>query len=149
MGLPRFARNDKKVGGDKPRPYERIKLPENREKTLTRWGDVIYSIRQLKGRRKVSKVPGLERTVRIRQCMGGGYPRLIFDSPFVIARLASFLAYASEQAPHPQRLPRFARNDNSLLSLRGAEGDEAISVGTRGLPRFACNDKKCRGLKVP
>ena len=40
----------------------------------------------------------IERTVRIRQFMGGVYPRLILDSPFV--------------------------------SLRGAKGDEAISVGT-------------------
>ena len=28
----------------------------------------------------------LERTVRIRQCRGEVHPRLIFDSPYVIAR---------------------------------------------------------------
>ena len=36
-----------------------------------------------------------------------------------------------------------------LLSLRGAEGDEAISLeGLVGLPRFARNDKKSEGLAV-
>ena len=64
-----------------------IKFWENRGKTLTMLGDVIYSICQLKGRRRVSKVLGLERTVRIRQRMGGVYPRLILDSPSVVARL--------------------------------------------------------------
>ena len=49
-----------------------------RGKPLTRWRDMIYIICQLKGRRKVCKVPGLERTVRIRRCSGGVYPRLIF-----------------------------------------------------------------------
>jgi hypothetical protein len=51
-------------------------------------------------------MPGLERTVRIRQCSGRVYPRLIFGSPSVIARLTNFLAYASEQAPQSMRLPR-------------------------------------------
>jgi len=89
------------------------------------WGDVIYSIRQLKGRRRVCKVPGFERTVRIRQCSGGVYPRLILDSPSVITRLMNFLAYASEQAPQSLRLPRFARNDNKsgVLAITGGFGD--------------------------
>jgi hypothetical protein len=47
---------------------------------------MIYSIRQLKGRRRVSKVPEIERTVKVRQFRGGVYPRLILDSPSVFAR---------------------------------------------------------------
>jgi len=31
-------------------------------------------------------MPELERTFKIGHRSGGGYPRLIFDSPFVIAR---------------------------------------------------------------
>ena len=54
--------------------------PPNRQETLTRSGNVIYSIRQLQGRRRVCRVPGLERTVRIRQCTGGVCPRLVLDS---------------------------------------------------------------------
>jgi len=59
------------------------------------------------------------------ECSGGGYPRLTLDSPFVIARLASFLAYASEQAPQSQRLPRFARNDKKSggLAMTRSAGD--------------------------
>ncbi len=94
-------------------------------------------------------MPELKRRFKIGQCSSGGYPRLIFTFLFVITRLMSFRVYASEQATQSLRLTRFARNDNSLLSLRGAEGDEAISVGTRGLPRFARNDRKFLGVKVP
>jgi len=57
----------------------------NRGKALTRRGDVIYIIRQLKVRRRVCKVPGLEGTVTTRHCGGGVHPRLALDSPSVIA----------------------------------------------------------------
>jgi len=49
-------------------------------KPLTRGGVMIYSIRQLKGRRRVCKVPVLEQIVRIRQFGGGVYPRPILGS---------------------------------------------------------------------
>jgi len=65
-------------------------------------------------------------------------------------RGARFLAYASEQAPQSREgyeiaTPRQvgARNDNSLLSLRGWQSQPKQSHGgDRGLPRFARNDKK-------
>ena len=33
-------------------------------------------------------MPGSERTIKVRQCSGGGHPRLILHSPSVIANLA-------------------------------------------------------------
>jgi len=65
-----------------------MELSENWEKTLTGCGRILYIIRQLQGRRRVCRVVGLERKVRIRQCSGGVCPRLVLDSPSVIARLA-------------------------------------------------------------
>jgi len=76
-------------GWDKSHPYERLefsKIDRNLVKPLTKGGGMIYSIRQLHGRLRVSKVPGLKCTFGIRRCSGGVYPRLIFDFPSVIAR---------------------------------------------------------------
>jgi len=79
------------------------------KKPLTRQGDVIYSIRQLDGKPRVSKVPGSNLTVRTRQCSGGVYPRLALNSPSVIARLAPA---SRSNLGADVRLPRCARNDN-------------------------------------
>jgi hypothetical protein len=114
---------------------------------------MIYSIRQLKGRRRVSKVPEIKRTARIRQFRGGVYPRLILDFPSAIARPARFLAYASEQAPQSPEIatPRQvgARNDKrgrlceALFSLCLCEarfiGPKQSRWG-RGLPYSTRND---------
>jgi|GEM_PF-5649645 len=69
-------------------------------------------------------MPVFERTVRIGQCSGGVYPRLLLGTPSVIARPAKFLAYSSEQAPQSLRLPRSARNDNKSGVLAMTFGED-------------------------
>jgi hypothetical protein len=68
--LPRtfqVARNDKKSG--------------KTEKTLTRSGDVIYSIPTIAQKVKPSKMPKIAGTVKSKERSGGVYPRLILSSP--------------------------------------------------------------------
>jgi len=113
---------------------------------LTRLGNIIYSIRQLHGRRRVCKVPGLKRRDRIRQSKGGIYPRLIFESSPNIARLKDFLTYVSEEAH--QSLEIATPDKSGLAMTYGAvtarhNSAEAIS---RRLASFAGNDSTYRGL---
>ena len=72
---------------------------------------MIYSIAQLQGRSRIFKVPGSKQTSRIEQLRGGVYPRLIFASPSVIARLAPA---SRGNLGENMRLPRFAGNDRCV-----------------------------------
>jgi hypothetical protein len=132
-----------------------IKLPENWGKALTGWGNVIYSICQLKRRRRVCRVPGLESTVGIRQCRGGVYPRLILDSPSVMARLA--LASRSNLGDCHASLamtPPFMSLRGTIVPKQSPPSClcEARFIGpkqSQRLPRFARNDKKRWGSEEP
>jgi hypothetical protein len=82
MGLPRFVRNDKK---ETDKIVENLgksgKMVENLDKVERL--DVYYL--PIERKVKVSKVPGSKRTVRIRKCRGGVYPRPIFNFSSVVA----------------------------------------------------------------
>jgi len=141
---------------------------EDSGKTLDKAGGVMYSNRQLLRRFRVCKMAELERTVRIRKCRGEVYPRLILGAPSVVARPASFLAYASEQAPQSQRLPRSRLPARRMtpagepsLGLLAQKLPPAIAVRRAGQRRQAGrslamtikvgarNDRKSLGLKMP
>lgn len=71
-------------------------------------------------------MPELERMVRIRQCIGGVYPRFIFDSPSVIARHDS-----AEAIPGGYRA-EFTLSRDEIIHLRLRMTKGRGSVITRG-----------------
>jgi hypothetical protein len=153
MGLPRFVRNDKNDEAKIAR-----KSGEG-GRNLDKMGrcDIYYL--PIERKVKVSKVPGLKRTVGIRQCNGGGYPRPIFASSPTMARLTDFLAYVSEEAPQPLEIatPRQvgARNETPIhVIARLTKPAEAIYRDCHTSLAMttkvgAGNPRKFLGLVVP
>ena len=78
-------------------------------------------------------MPELERMVRIRQCIGGVYPRFIFDSPSVIARLTK----SAEAIPGGYRA-EFTLSGGEILrpdksGLRMTKGKGLVMTRSEGL----------------
>jgi hypothetical protein len=79
LGLLALKLQRRQAGRDEPHPYGGEEMTKKSEKwgdkPLTRQGWIIYSIQRLPERLRVSKMPKLERPVRINS--GGVYPRLL------------------------------------------------------------------------